>query len=60
MMQSVALKKHYKRFGEKVKQTYTLSKEEIKQKERITQLFNKFDTDGSGGLDTGELTELYN
>jgi Ca2+-binding EF-hand superfamily protein len=36
-----------------------MSEQEIKQNEIIEAIFKKFDVDGSGGLDTGELQELF-
>ena len=38
---------------------YILSKAEIKQNNKTSNLFNKFDIDGSGSLDTSELASLY-
>ena len=39
---------------------YLFTQDEQRQKKQIEALFHKFDTDGSGGLDCGELVELYN
>ena len=36
-----------------------MSDQEIKQNEIIEAIFNKFDADGSGALDLGELIDLF-
>ena len=43
-----------------VKEKYLYSSSELSQKLRTVNLFEKFDVDGNGSLDSGELTELYN
>lgn len=43
-----------------VKEKYLYSSSELGQKLRTVNLFEKFDVDGNGSLDSGELTELYN
>lgn len=43
-----------------VKEKYLYSSSEMGQKLRTVNLFEKFDVDGNGSLDSGELTELYN
>jgi Ca2+-binding EF-hand superfamily protein len=43
-----------------VKDNYLFSTDEIQQKLATINLFEKFDTDGSGALDVQELTVLYN
>lgn len=44
---------------EVIKRKYVMSKQEIAQNEILEAIFKKFDTDGSGGLDIGELKELF-
>jgi Ca2+-binding EF-hand superfamily protein len=43
-----------------VKEKYLYTSEEIQQNLRTLNLFEKFDADGSGALDSGELQILYN
>lgn len=52
-------KKYYKRIG-KVSDNYVFTEEEQNTLKQIEKLFHAFDADGSGGLDAGELVELYN
>lgn len=42
-----------------VKKEYLMSEQEIRQNEIIETIFTKFDTDGSGSLDLGELVGLF-
>ena len=42
-----------------IKKQYLMSDQEIKQNEIMEQIFKKFDTDGSGSLDLGELVDLF-
>lgn len=39
---------------------YLFTEEEQKTLKQIETLFHAFDADGSGGLDAGELVDLYN
>ena len=43
----------------RVKKQYLMSEQEIKQNEIIEAIFVKFDVDGSGSLDLGELIDLF-
>ena len=36
-----------------------MSQQEIKQNEMMEEIFKKFDSDGSGSLDIGELVDLF-
>jgi Ca2+-binding EF-hand superfamily protein len=36
-----------------------MNEQEVAQNEKIERLFLKFDTDGSGALDSNELYELF-
>ena len=42
-----------------IKQKYLMSSQEINQNHIIEAIFKKFDSDGSGALDTGELIDLF-
>ena len=53
------MKKFLKRFAQKVKENYIFTPAEIAHNLRILNLFETFDTDGSGALDPDELAELY-
>jgi len=53
------MKKFLKRFTKKVKENYIFTPAEIEQNLRILNLFETFDFDGSGALDSDELAELY-
>jgi len=53
------MKKFLKRFASQVKENYIFTPAEIAQNMRILNLFETFDTDGSGALDPDELEELY-
>ena len=53
------MKKFLKRFAQKVKENYIFTPAEIAHNMRILNLFETFDTDGSGALDPDELAELY-
>lgn len=59
-MQSNTTKKFLKRYPMNVKDDYLFSPAEIKQKLATINLFEAFDADGSGALDSNELTDLYN
>lgn len=59
-MQSRSTRSFLKRYGKKVNEIYLLTPSEIKQKLSNINLFEKFDVDGSGTLDSHELTSLYN
>ena len=48
------------RFGDKVKESYIYTADEIIKNQWMKYLFEKFDFDHSGSLDSNELTELYN
>jgi Ca2+-binding EF-hand superfamily protein len=53
-------KKFLLRFGDKVSDSYIYSADEIIKNQWMKYLFDKFDFDNSGALDSNELTELYN
>jgi len=53
-------KKFFKLRSRNVKETYLFTQEELKQKLATINLFEKFDADGSGALDSEELKTLYN
>ena len=53
------MKKFLKRFTKQVKENYIFTPAEIEQNLRILNLFETFDFDGSGALDSDELAELY-
>ena len=42
-----------------VSKQYLMSNQEIMQNDIIERIFKKFDSDGSGALDTGELIDLF-
>ena len=42
-----------------IKKKYLMSEQEMKQDVIIETIFNKFDSDGSGALDLGELVDLF-
>ena len=44
---------------EDIQPKYLMNEQEVAQNEKIERLFLKFDTDGSGALDSGELFELF-
>lgn len=43
----------------KISKNYLMSNQEKNQNDIMEQIFTKFDTDGSGALDTGELVDLF-
>lgn len=53
------MKKFLKRFTKQVNENYIFSLAEIQQNLRILNLFETFDSDGSGALDSDELVDLY-
>lgn len=54
------MKKFLKRQSGNVKEAYLFTRDELKQKIASINLFEKFDVDGSGALDSQELTALFN
>lgn len=44
---------------EAIRPKYLMNEQEVQQNEKIERLFLKFDTDGSGALDSNELYELF-
>jgi hypothetical protein len=53
-------KKFLSRFKGQVREGYLFTKQELKQKIATVNLFEAFDLDGSGALDSRELCQLYN
>ena len=44
----------------KVPKKYIYTRDQIKQKKQTKFIFDKFDADGSGGLDNEEVVNLFN
>lgn len=59
-MKQFNTKKFFKRQSRNVKDNYLFSLDELRQKLATINLFEKFDTDGSGALDAEELKILFN
>ena len=58
-MSQNSAKKHFYRTKNQVNKHYILSPDEIKTEKQTRYLFEKFDTDKSGGLDNEELESLF-
>lgn len=59
-LQTLSNKQFLNRYQKRVKEQYLYTAEEIQQNLRTLNLFQKFDADGSGALDSQELEILYN
>ena len=55
-----ATKQFLFRNKKKVPKKYIYTREQIKQKKQTKYIFDKFDLDGSGGLDTEEVVAIFN
>ena len=60
MLKGRVSRRFYKLHTDTVKDHYILSTDEMAVQQATQKLFETFDFDGSGGLDSGELVELYN